>query len=313
MLKKISRREFIKQGTGMGAAAIASGKLYAKHLEPERKNAAYPHIAVVEGSDPMQSVEKAVDMLGGIKRFISPGSRVALLPNSQSRHPGSYTHPEVIKATVRLCKSAGSRDIKALSWLPKNFWSATGLDKVLAEEGAGLIINGREDEHFNKVQLPQGKALKAAHLQKALAEFDLLINIPIIKDHVGNKFTGTMKNLMGLNSPNCNRTFHKENWDTEPSALAHLDQCIADLNLAVSPALCIADITEIITTNGPFGPGKLIRPQKIVVGTDRIAIDAYCTSFLGLKPEDIIMIKRGADHGLGEMDLSRVEIAKSGV
>lgn len=309
--KRISRRDFLKISTGIGAVVITGGKQDAAHRKPEVKNSNSSLIAVVESSSPINCVEKAVELAGGIRSFIPKGSRVALLPNSQSRHPGSFTHPGVVRAAVRLCKTAGAVDIKALSWLPKNFWSATGLDKVLEEEGAGLIISGREDEYFDVIQLQKGKALKAAHLHKALAEFDILINMPIIKDHIGNKFTGTMKNLMGLNSPNCNRTFHKENWDTEPMALAHLDQCIADLNLAVTPALCIADVTEIITTNGPFGPGKLVRPRKVVVGTDRIAIDSYCTSFLGLKPEDIIMIRCGFAHGLGEMDLSRVRIKKS--
>lgn len=311
MTNKIDRREFIRRGTGIGVALLAQDKLGATHRKAGEGNSAKPHIVAVEGDDPLKSIAKALQLMGGIRRFIPHDSRVALLPNAQSRHPGCFTHPDVLKAVVRLCKAAGAGDIKALSWLPINFWSATGLDKLLAAEGAGLLICGREDENFYAVPLQQGKNLKTAYLQKALSEFDLLINIPIIKDHVGNKFTGTMKNLMGLNSPNCNRTFHQENWDTEPSALAYLDQCIADLNLAVTPKLNIADATEIITTNGPFGPGKLIRPGKVVVGTDRVAIDSYCTSFLGLSPEDVIMIKRGAAHGLGEMDLAKVRVTES--
>ena len=32
-------------------------------------------------------------------------------------------------------------------------------------------------------------------------DYDVFINMPITKDHAGNKFTGTIKNLMGLNAP----------------------------------------------------------------------------------------------------------------
>ncbi|MBA7664025.1 hypothetical protein ES703_72075 [subsurface metagenome] len=137
---------------------------------------------------------------------------------------------------------------------------------------------------------------------------DFFINMPITKDHAGNKFTGTMKNLMGLNFRVNNRTFHKEGWRTEQSAIEHLDQCIADLNTVIKPTLCVVDATEFITTNGPFGPGKLIKPQKVVAGVDRVAVDAYCSTLWGLEPEDIIMINKGYEHGLGEIDLQKVAV-----
>jgi uncharacterized protein (DUF362 family) len=68
------------------------------------------------------------------------------------------------------------------------------------------------------------------------------------------------------------------------------------------------DATEFITTNGPFGPGNIIKPQKVVVGVDRVAIDAYCTTLWGMKPEDIIMINKGYEHKLGEIDLKKKKI-----
>jgi uncharacterized protein (DUF362 family) len=132
--------------------------------------------------------------------------------------------------------------------------------------------------------------------------------MPVTKDHAGNKFTGTMKNLMGLNAPTSNRTFHKENWQTDAGAIEHLDQCIADLNTVVKPTLNIVDATEIITTNGPFGPGEILKTKKVVAGVDRVAIDAYCASLRGLRGDDIIMIKRGQEHNLGQLDLKKVKI-----
>jgi len=57
-----------------------------------------------------------------------------------------------------------------------------------------------------------------------------------------------------------------------------------------------------------MGPGKVIKPQKVVAGIDRIAIDSYCCTLWNLKPEDIIMITEAHRHGLGKMDLSKVNI-----
>jgi uncharacterized protein (DUF362 family) len=47
-------------------------------------------------------------------------------------------------------------------------------------------------------------------------------------------------------------------------------------------------------------------PGKVVAGTDRVAIDAYCAGLWGLDPKDIVQIMRGAEQGLGQMDLTRV-------
>jgi uncharacterized protein (DUF362 family) len=185
------------------------------------------------------------------------------------------------------------------------------LKKAVDEQGAKLIVVNRRDESlFKPVPVPKGKALKEARIMKELFNYDLLIDIPITKDHAGNKFTGTLKNLMGLNSPMNNRTFHKPNWKTDINDIRHLDQSIADLNTVITPALCIVDATEFIITNGPFGPGKLHKPNQVVAGVDRVAIDAYCCTLWGLEPGNIITITRAHEHQLGQIDLKKVKIKK---
>ena len=118
---------------------------------------------------------------------------------------------------------------------------------------------------------------------------------------------------MGLNSQQNNRTFHIPGWKTDIDSIRHLDQSIVDLNTIVKPDLCIVDATEFITTNGPFGPGKLLKPQKVVAGVDRVAVDSYCCTLWGLKGEDIIMIKQAHKLGLGEIDLSKVNIKEMSI
>ncbi len=109
-----------------------------------------------------------------------------------------------------------------------------------------------------------GRSLQEAKVLNEFFGHDVFINMPITKDHAGNKFTGTMKNLMGLNFSATNRTFHKPNWKTDPNDIAHLEQCIVDLNKTIKPTLNIVDATEFISTNGPFGPGELLRLGKVV-------------------------------------------------
>jgi len=73
---------------------------------------------------------------------------------------------------------------------------------------------------------------------------------------------------------------------------------------------CLADATEFITTNGPFDPGKIIKPQQVIAGVDGIAVDSYCSTLLGLSGEDVIMIRKGHEQGFGEIDLKKIKIKK---
>ena len=82
------------------------------------------------------------------------------------------------------------------------------------------------------------------------------------------------------------------------------------MNLVRKPDLCIADATEFITTNGPFGPGEIIKPRQVIAGVDRITVDAYCSTLLDLNPTDVIMLRQGNQSGLGEIDLKKVKIDK---
>ena len=315
MALKIGRRDFFKKSAQAGLTLALGSKLAAAEAAPAASGRAAKaaDVAVGIGEDYGQAAAKAVELLGGIKTFVPKGARVALLPNVQSRHPGSFTKPEVLKAVIRLCKIAGAREINCLSWQTMKQWEDTGLKAVIDEEGAGLKLFEKDESLFKAVPVPGGQALKEARVLADLFSHDLLINMPITKDHAGNKFTGTMKNLMGLNSPVNNRTFHRPNWKTDPNDVAHLEQSIVDLNKAVKPALNVVDATEFITTNGPFGPGELIKPQKVVAGTDRVAVDAYCAALWGLQAEDIIQIKRAAEQGLGEIDPAKIVVKEARV
>lgn len=108
---------------------------------------------------------------------------------------------------------------------------------------------------------------------------------------------------MGLNMQESNMFFHTGRFKNDD--IEHLDQCIADINTILTPDLCVVDATEFIITKGPFGPGKLLKPQKVAAGTDRVAIDAYCATLWDLKPQEIIMIDRAHKHGLGELDFTK--------
>jgi len=316
MANTIKRREFISRSAKLSVSAVLGERILSGLAGGPAAAWAGPaaDVAVVSGGDLAAMAAKAVDLVGGIGSFVPKNAKVILMPNVQSKNPGTFTKPEILRSVIRMCKSAGAKEIACLSYLGQPNWDGTGLAKVIQEEGAVLKLIPRDDANFKAVPIPGAAALKEAMVMNEFFAYDVFINMPITKDHAGTKFTGTMKNLMGLNAPSNNRgQFHKPNWQTDPVAIEHLETCIVDLNTVIKPALNIVDATEIIRTNGPMGPGELIKPGKIIAGVDRVAVDAYCATVLGLKGEEIIQIRKGRERKLGETDLKKVKVVEATV
>ncbi len=317
MSDKLNRREFFNRSVkigatlalGFNASASAAGNDPRSSTGAPAAAGAAPatDIAVVNGADYGAMAAKAVEILGGMGRFVTKGAKVALLPNVQAKNPGTFTKPEILRSVIRMCKAAGASEIACLSLLTPAHWEGSGLAAVVKDEGIGLKLVSKDDANFKTVPIPGGRALTEARIMNELFNYDLYINMPVTKDHAGNKFTGTLKNHMGLNGNN--RDFHKPNWKTDPADIDHLDTCIVDLNTVLKPGLNIIDATEIITSNGPMGPGDLAKPQKILAGLDRVAIDAYCARvILRLNPQDIVCIRKAYERKLGEIDPAKVRI-----
>ena len=312
MSKKLSRRSFIKKTAAAGASTVIGGTALTEILN-SKSGTVYGFdkvdVSVVSGTDYFENTLKAVEQLGGMGKFVPKGSKVAILANPQRNNPGAFTKPEVLRAVIKMCKDAGAKEVNCISQLSEGNWESTGLLKVVREEGANYsYVDRRDASKFKSIPIGDDKNLKEAFIIEEFLANDVFINVPITKNHAGNKFTGTLKNAMGINSGPSNRSFHKPKWTTDLEAIKHLDYCIADLNMTVKPDLCVVDATEFITTNGPFGPGEIIKPMKVVAGVDRVAVDSYCATLLSLKGEDIFHIKKAYEYKLGEIDLNKINV-----
>jgi uncharacterized protein (DUF362 family) len=303
--ESIDRRTFIKKSTTFGASTILglSSVGWIQNLALAKPKV---DMAAVQGADYFQSTIKAVEMLGGMGTFVPRQSRVGLLINSPWLNPGCYTKPEITLAVVHMCLDAGAKEVGVIKRLDDSYWRRSQISKRFHEERENIRFIGG---NFTEVRFPQGQALKKAEIAKGMLDCDVLINMPIAKHHDGVRFTGAVKNMMGGQSRKTHRYFH---FSTGGSGyyddIEFLTQCIADLNLLREPDLYIMDGTEMITENGPFGPGELIRPQKVVAGTDRVAMDVYGANLLGLNGDEILTTQKAYAYGMGEINLSSLNI-----
>lgn len=314
----ITRRTFVAT-TAAGALAVTRGGSSAFGED-------IPDIAVAVGPDGGRNARAAIQALGGMGRYVKKGQVVGLLPNCQGDHPGCSADLGVLKAVISLCKEAGASEVRCLSWLPKELWDhprARFFRQPLEEAGAILALTpvgpppAKQGDpappeppeiaaQWKALDVPKGMALKQVRVFKALYECDLLISMPVFKDHIGTRFTGVLKNYMGSSHPADNQKFHPS---FQGADLEHMEQCVADLNTVVRKAeLCVVSAMECLKTNGPFGPGEVIKPGKVIVGSDPVALDCYGAGILGLEGKQVSMVRKASAHGLGEIDLDKVKI-----
>jgi uncharacterized protein (DUF362 family) len=157
---------------------------------------------------------------------------------------------------------------------------------------------GIESKRFYKeVAVPQGIELASTMIMKQVLDADVLIAAPVAKSHSATGLSLSMKGMMGLIY---NRQDFHLNMD--------LNTAVVDLCTVLKPQLTVIDVSRLLSSGGPNGPGKVIIMNKIVASTDMVAADAT-TVQLGtwygrkFKARQVKHIRMAHKRGLGNMDI----------
>ena len=309
MNKSIDRRDFVRRCIATGAGILAGPSL-ARAIEARIAPAEYD-VCSVAGDRYFDSTMRALDALGGMRKFVHEGDTVGILVNSPIDHAGAFTNPDIPLAVVKMCLDAGAKHIYALNDISQRYWKRSTLSETMRSEIDRIHYSG----DMTEVAIDKGKSLKKAEISRALLSCDVYINIPIIKDHEGTRFTCTLKNTMGACSGSTCRKFHfgegaglSSLFKGAYSNVELLAQSIADVNLIRRPDLCVVDATMFLATNGPGGPGELRRPREVILATNCLAADMYATRLLDLHWEELPVIRCAQQHGYGPGDLQEITI-----
>jgi uncharacterized protein (DUF362 family) len=303
----MNRRDFMKSSIA-ATGLILAGPAISFGAEAEAAGGSRVFVA---GGSASEAVHAVISKAGGMQAFVKKGDKVLIKPNfsfSNAPDAATTTSPELVKQVALMCKEAGAKRVTvadhtirvALTCLERTGMKAAidGIDDV-------KISTPSKKSGFKTTGIERGKSLKESDIAKDYLDADVYINIPVAKNHSAATVSFGLKNQMGLIYDRW--AFHSK-YD--------LHQAIADLATVVKPQLTILDATRCLVTNGPSGPGDVVKLGKVMCSTDTVALDAYATTLLDwggktLKPEDIGHIKLAAEHGLGEMDLAKVEIVEA--
>ncbi len=265
-------------------------------------------ISIVNGQDRIKTATQAIELLGGIERFVKPGDIVAVKPNAGFATPpilGATTHPDVITAIVKLCYVAKAKKVIVSDNSinnPASCFTISGIGKAASAAGAEVVMP--KDSYFIGQTLAGGSLIKDWPVYCGpFAGANKLIGIAPLKNHNKSVASMTMKNWYGLLGGRRN-LFHQD-----------INGIISELAMLVKPTLVILDGTETMMTNGPTGGSvsDLKKTNTMIASCDMVAADAFGCSLLDLKPADLPYLALAQKAGAGSIDYESLKPVRAGM
>jgi uncharacterized protein (DUF362 family) len=246
------------------------------------------------------------------KQILGPAKVVGLKTNGLGGK-GISTHAALVYAVAEGLQQAGIAAGNIIVWdRTARDLEVCGLKTSTDPKGMrcfGSDVSGYDDQ-------PQTWGTARIRLSKILTEqCDLVIGLPILKDHIMSGITFAMKNMYGVVD--------------RPQDL-HGNGCcpgVADLNcipvVRKKVRFTVGDALTSVYNGGPgFHPERLWYPNALVVGEDRVALDQVAWQMIekqrataGMptleasgRPPRYIAVAADAEHGLGTNDPARMHV-----
>ncbi len=249
--------------------------------------------------DVYDAVKACVDLLGGISSIVRNDARVLVKPNLLSAKPpesGIDTHPEVVRAVIRLVKEAGGYvqvgdSVGGSAKKMADVYAISGIGQVCQEEGVEIVS-------FDRIRMIRNIPVATAAL-----EADVFISVPKFKTHSLMTLTGGVKNVFGIVPGLYKTKCHK--LAPGPENFARL---LVDVYSFARPHLSILDGIIGMEGEGPGTGGTLREINLIAASTDAVSLDAVLARIVGLEPFDIRTTREAHRRQLGIGRMENIEV-----
>jgi uncharacterized protein (DUF362 family) len=326
-----NRRDFLKTAA-TGAVLLGSqsklglAAILDQHTESAKSKVVVARDAALHGSDG-QLDEKRVQLLldraiasytGRDKpveawKHIVPMDKVIGLKVNGLGGKGISTHLALVLAVCERLQQAGVKPGNIIVW-ERDARSLQSCGLTINTDPSRIRVFGNDVAGYEDQPVAFG-AVKVKLAKILSRECDMVINLPILKDHEGAGVTFSMKNMYGV---------------IERPDQLHAHGCnpaVADLNCI--PAIrekvrfTIGDAISSVYDGGPgFHPERLWQPNALIVGEDRVAVDHTAWQMIERKraeagmptleaahrPPRYIATAADAAHNLGTNDPQRFHL-----
>ena len=174
------------------------------------------------------------------------GADVVVKPNICTGYHGpeyaATTNPDVVGTLVSLCRRAGAGRVRVMD-LPfggpaEEAYRVSGIQDAVEKAGGEMQLMAPAG--FREYRIPDGRDLKSWPIYADVLACDVLIDVPIAKDHGSTRLSLAGKNLLGVildagADPHEHRPAHRRPRERVPAYLT------------------VVDAVRVLTANGPTG------------------------------------------------------------
>jgi uncharacterized protein (DUF362 family) len=328
-----NRRDFLKNAATGAMILGAQSKLglagiLDQHAETSKSKVVVARDAQLHGAGTQLDEQRVLDLLDSAitaytghnhpvetwKRIVPMGKVIGLKVNCAGGK-GISTHLALTLAICERLQQAGVKPGNILVWDQANEALESGGYTINKDPSRircyGSDVAGYEDRI-------ETNGVVRVRLSKILTrECEMVMNLPILKDHACSGLTFAMKNMYGVVKME----------DVGPMHVGNCNPAIADLHCI--PAIrdkvrfVIGDAISALYEGGPlFRPEHIWHPNALIVGQDRVAVDQTAWGILERKRAEVGLptleaagrepryIARSADaaHHLGVNDPQRISL-----
>jgi len=244
------------------------------------------------------SVYGAIELLGGMSKFVTKGSKVLVKPNLLKKAPvekNVTTNPVVFRAVLEAVRDAGAKAVVAESpggfyskGILQNLYKASGIGQAAADAGAELSF----DTDTSEVKFDDGVQTKTLELIKPAVETDACISVAKLKTHELMMYTGAVKNLFGL-IPGVK----KVEYHFRVPEQKQFGDMLVDIERCIKPVFSLIDGVYGMEGDGPSA-GQTRKIGAVIASPSAHAADIAALKIIGMDPEHVFTVQCAIERGI---------------
>jgi uncharacterized protein (DUF362 family)/NAD-dependent dihydropyrimidine dehydrogenase PreA subunit len=233
------------------------------------------------------------------------GKNVLIKPNvlrASKAEEGIVTHPAVVRAIVE----------KVERMRPAS---------IVVGDNPGVFCYGANEETFKKTGLMEAAKgyyrnigndservnfnpdfAATVSISRAVLDADIIISAPKFKTHGLTVITGAIKNSYGILPGAQKAKLHKA-----AGGIDRFHEMVVDVYRLRVPDLFVMDAVVGMEGNGP-ACSDLREMGLVLASNNGVALDAIMAKLVGCEPGRLRFLQRAKQVGLGDYDLSTIEI-----
>jgi uncharacterized protein (DUF362 family) len=252
-------------------------------------------VAVGLRRSPREALTAAFSKLN--TQIIPPESKahVVIKPSIYDTNLPGNTDAKMVRAVIQMFGSLGPVSIVESDNPRRKSMDAfkqSGYDNL--ENDRVKLVNLTDDDMVPATF--SGHYFEHRKMPKILHNETFLINVATLKAEPEICTVGAgIKNLFGLLPEPDKSVYHTS-----------IDEVLMDLLIAYKPNLTVIDLTNVVIGNRADRQSRHI--GGVVIGTDPVAVDAFCSDLLGIDPMKVDHLRKAHSLGLGEALSDRIMV-----